>query len=46
MPSVPQQEGQTNAIVGKVIADYELDVDYEPEGSDPDAQEEEKNSDA
>ena len=41
--SVPQAKG------GKVIADYDPDVDYNPEGSDPDVEavnEEEKNFDA
>ena len=33
--SVPQQEEQTNATGGEVIADYDPDVDYEPDGSDP-----------
>ena len=33
--SVPQQEEQADATEGKVIADYGLDVDYEPEWSDP-----------
>ena len=49
-PSFPQQEEQTDAVEGKIIADYKLDVGYEPEGSDPenkpDAQEEEENSNA
>ena len=31
--SVPQQEGQSDAKEGEVIADYDLDIDYE--GSDP-----------
>ena len=31
---VPQQEGQGDISEGKVLADHELDVDYEPEGSD------------
>ena len=34
-PSVPQQEEQADATEGKVIADQELDVDYEQEESDP-----------
>ena len=45
--SVPQQEGQADATRGKAIADYKSDVDYEPEGSDPDIKavnEEEENS--
>ena len=33
--SVPQQEEQTDGTGGKVIADYDSNVDYEPEGSDP-----------
>ena len=33
--NVPQQEKQADAIYGKAIADYELDVDYVPEGLDP-----------
>ena len=47
--SVHQQEGQEDATQGEVIADYELDVDYKPEASDPDFEavhEEEENSDA
>ena len=32
-PSVPQQEEQPDASEGKVIADYDPDVDYE--GSEP-----------
>ena len=47
-PSISQQEEQPNAIEGKVIADYNLGVDYEgskPE-NEPDAPEEkEENSD-
>ena len=47
-PSVPQWEEQADTIDGKVIADYEPEIDYEPEGSDPengpDAQAEEENS--
>ena len=33
--SVTQQEEQTDAAEEKVIADNNLDVDYKPEGSDP-----------
>ena len=31
-PSVPQQEEQSDTREGKVIADFNPDVDYEPEG--------------
>ena len=34
--SVLQQEGQANATRGNAIADYNLDVDCKPEGSDSD----------
>ena len=34
-PSFPQQEEESGAINGEVVADYKSDVDYEPEGSDP-----------
>ena len=48
-PSVPQQEEQTDATEGKVIIDYDLDIDYdgsEPK-NEPVAQEEkEENSNA
>ena len=47
--SVHQQEGQRDATGDKVIADYDLDVDYKPEGSDPEIEtvnEEEENCDA
>ena len=47
--SVPQQEGQADATSGDDIEDYDLDIDYELEGSDPDIEavnEEEENSDA
>ena len=48
--SVPQQEGQAEATGGKVVADYNLDVDYKPEGSDLEIKavddKEEENSDA
>ena len=47
-PSVPWQEEQPEATEGKVIADYDLDVDYESEGSDPEIKpvdEEDENSD-
>ena len=47
--SVPQQGGEAEATRGKAIADYDLDIEYKPEGSDPDikaADEEEENSDA
>ena len=33
--SVTQQEEQADTIDGKAIADYMLDIDYKPEGSDP-----------
>ena len=33
--SVPQQEGLADAIDRKVIIDYDLDIDYESEGSYP-----------
>ena len=33
--SVPQQGGQADTARGKDVADYNLDVDYKPEGSDP-----------
>ena len=50
-PSVPQQEEQADAAEGKVIAGYKPDVDYKPEGSDPeikpvDHNKEEENSGA
>ena len=32
-PSLPQQEEQPDATECKLVADYNLDVDYEPEGS-------------
>ena len=47
--SIAQQQEQRDAREGKVIADYDLDVDYKSEGSDPDIEavdEEEKNSEA
>ena len=47
--SVPQQEEQTNTAEGKVITDYNPDVDCRPEGSVPEIEavnEEEKSSDA
>ena len=47
--SVSQQEGQADATRGKAIADYNLDIDCEPEGSDPEIKavdKEEDNSDA
>ena len=34
--SVPQQEGQIDATRGRAVADYNPDLDYKPEGSDPD----------
>ena len=34
-PSIPEKEEQAVATEGKVIADYEQDIDYEPERSDP-----------
>ena len=33
--SVPQHEEQADATKDKVIADYEQDVEYEPEGLGP-----------
>ena len=33
--SVPQQEGHTDTTGGKAVADYDPDIDYQPEGSDP-----------
>ena len=30
--SVPQQGGQADTARGKDVADYNLDVDYKPEG--------------
>ena len=30
--SIPQQERQLDAAEGKVVADYELDINYESEG--------------
>ena len=48
-PSVPQQEEQRNVVESKVMADDNLDVDHESEGSHPDIEavnEEEENSDA
>ena len=47
--SVPQQGGQTDASRDGEVADYDLDVDYKPEGSEPDIKavnEEEENSNA
>ena len=41
--------GQADTTRGRDIADYNLDIDYEPEGSEPDIEavnEEEENSDA
>ena len=32
--SVPQQEGQTDAIEGNILADNKPDIDYKQEGSD------------
>ena len=46
--NVHQQEEQTDAAEGEVIADYNLDVDYKPEGSEPEIKtvnKKEKNSD-
>ena len=46
---IPQQGGQTDAMRGKNIADYDPDVNYKTEGSDPDIKavnEEEENFDA
>ena len=34
-PSIPWQEEKAYATKGKVIANYKPDVDYEPEGSEP-----------
>ena len=47
--SVPQQVGQADTARGKDIVDYILDLDYKPDGSDPDIKavnKEEGNSDA
>ena len=47
--SVPQQEGQADAISSKAVSDYDSDIFYKPEGSDPDIKavnEEEENFDA
>ena len=47
--SVPQQEGQTDTAEGEKGADNNLDMNYEPDGSDPDIKavnKEEENSDA
>ena len=47
--SVPQQGGQADVTRGGEVVDYDPDVDYEPEGSDPDIKEvneKEENSDA
>ena len=47
--SFPQQQEQAYAKRGEAIADYDLDVDYKPDESDPEIKafdEEEKNSDA
>ena len=47
--SVSQQWGQADATSGEAIADYNPDINYKPEGSDPDIEavhEEEENSDA
>ena len=44
--SVPPQGRQADATSGKAIADYNPDIDYEPEGSIPDIEainEEEEN---
>ena len=35
-PSVPEQEVHRDTREGKVITDYNPDVDYKPEWSDPD----------
>ena len=46
---VLQQEGQANATSSKAAAHYNQNVDYKPEGSDPDIKaidEGEENSDA
>ena len=46
--SVPPHQGQADTTRGKAIADYNLDADYKPEGSDPDVKavnKEEENSD-
>ena len=34
-PSDPQQEDQSDATDGKVVAGYKPDIDCKPEGSDP-----------
>ena len=33
-PSVPWQEKQRETLEGNVVSDYNLDLDYKPEGSD------------
>ena len=46
---VPQQEGKKEATRGKVVADYDPDIDNKPEESDPEIKavnEEEEHSDA
>ena len=47
--SVSQQGGQADTTRGKAVTDYDLDIDYKTEGSDPDIKpvnEEKENSDA
>ena len=47
--SIPQQERQLDAAEGKVVADYELDINYQSEGWDPEIEavhDKEENSDA
>ena len=34
-PSVPWQEKQRETREGKVVSDYDLDLNCKPEGSDP-----------
>ena len=47
--SASQQKGEADTTRGKAIADYNPDIDYQPEGSDPEIEavnEDEENSDA
>ena len=47
--SVLQEEEQADTTRGKAIGDYNLDIDYEPKGSDPAIEtvnKEEENSDS
>ena len=47
--NIPQQGGHADAMGDEVIADFDLDVDYKPEGSGPEIKavnKDEENSDA